>query len=53
MVDRTREGDELQEEFKVLGSTGNVSSGVGYETYWRKQNVGLHCNHRQNTILQL
>jgi hypothetical protein len=24
MVARTREGDELREEFKVLGSTGNV-----------------------------
>lgn len=24
MIDRKREGDELKEEFKVLGSTGNV-----------------------------
>lgn len=24
MVDRTRTGEELREEFKVLGSTGNV-----------------------------
>ena len=24
MIDRRREGDELREEFKVLGSTGNV-----------------------------
>lgn len=24
MVDRRREGDELREAFKVLGSTGNV-----------------------------
>ncbi|KAL7411975.1 hypothetical protein BDY24DRAFT_416537 [Mrakia frigida] len=24
LVDRTREGDELMEEFKILGSTGNV-----------------------------
>ena len=24
MVDRTRVGEELREEFKVLGSTGNV-----------------------------
>lgn len=24
MIDRKREGDELSEEFKVLGSTGNV-----------------------------
>ena len=25
MIDRTRVGQELREEFKVLGSTGNVS----------------------------
>lgn len=25
MVDRRRNGDELREEFDVLGSTGNVS----------------------------
>lgn len=24
MIDRTRRGEELREEFKVLGSTGNV-----------------------------
>lgn len=26
MVDRKRTGDELREEFSVLGSTGNVST---------------------------
>lgn len=25
MIDRTRNGDELREEFDILGSTGNVS----------------------------
>jgi hypothetical protein len=25
MIERTRAGEELREEFKVLGSTGNVS----------------------------
>lgn len=25
MIDRTRIGEELREEFKVLGSTGNVN----------------------------
>lgn len=28
MIDRHRNGDELKEEFSVLGSTGNVSSPV-------------------------
>ncbi len=28
MVDRTRNGKELKEEFQVLGSTGNVNMGV-------------------------
>jgi hypothetical protein len=28
MIDRRREGDELHEEFKVLGSTGNVRVGL-------------------------
>ena len=32
MVDRAREDNELREEFKVLGSTGNVSGNVRYET---------------------
>lgn len=26
MIDRRREGDELREQFSILGSTGNVGS---------------------------
>jgi hypothetical protein len=29
MIDRQRDGDELREEFRVLGSTGNVGSFFG------------------------
>lgn len=33
MVDRTRNGDELKEEFDVLGSTGNVSMSLHPEYF--------------------
>jgi hypothetical protein len=32
MIDRNRNGDELKEEFSVLGSTGNVRSPVPWRT---------------------
>lgn len=34
MVDRTRNGDELKEEFDVLGSTGNVSMSLHPEYFF-------------------
>lgn len=48
MVDRTREGDELREEFKVLGSTGNVYTviiGKVPSCNCPDASRGHHCKH--------
>ena len=58
MIDRTRNGDELREVFKVLGSTGNVSVAASWlsvaatvaHTYVY---AGVHCRYRQEALVRL
>ncbi|KAI9445094.1 hypothetical protein H4582DRAFT_883725 [Lactarius indigo] len=46
MIDRRREGNELKEEFKVLGSTGNVYTvTIGKLPSCDYASRGNHCKH--------
>ena len=45
MIDRSRIGSELREEFSVLGSTGNVRGRVFsfQDCHYKLCRAGLHC----------
>jgi hypothetical protein len=54
MIDRRREGDQLREEFSVLGSTGNVSVAHPLVRCKRVDDLsGIYRRHRQEAVLQL
>jgi hypothetical protein len=56
MIDRRREGDEPREEFKVLGSTGNVrriKCWICEASRFLCLSAGVHRNHWPAPLLQL
>jgi len=52
MIGRQRNGDELREDFKVLGSTGNVGSFCSLPKLSHAF-AGVHSQHRSLTPMQL